>query len=130
MNVCAWILIYFIFKPNIHGYLLLTLLLSACTGLWLLIGSAQQYVGLSGSLHGLFGYFAMQEYLCKRKGAGLMVLCLLCKVSYENLFQPSGVTERLIELPIAYDSHLFGALSGLLLALLWHLYQCHTNRSE
>ncbi len=118
MNLAGFVVIALIFRPSLTSYLLSTLILSVLVGLNLLGSDYQQYVGLSGVLHGLFGLYAAREALNGRRSSWLLVVGLALKVGYELLVDPNTSTAQLIDAPVAYEAHLIGALAGLTLALL------------
>ncbi len=110
--------------------LLPLLLTSIAVGVGNLFSDMHIYVGLSGTLHGLFGYYALRERLQGRKSSGLLVLGLLGKIAWEFSFGVSSVTSGLIEARVAIESHLFGATSGLLLAYLSNLSDSLNNKES
>lgn len=77
------------------------------------------YVGLSGVLHGLFAYFALQETLNGRKSSWLLVVGVMAKVIWELTMGASSSTSELINARVAVESHLFGMLSGFIFAALY-----------
>ncbi|OEF04019.1 rhombosortase [Vibrio genomosp. F10] len=122
MNLIGLWFIGFIFKPNLRTLLLPLLLTSMAVGIGNLFTDMQIYVGLSGSLHGLFGYYALRESLHGRKSSGLLVFGLMAKIVWEFSFGASTMTSDLIDARVAIESHLFGAVSGLSLAYFSHWY--------
>ncbi len=76
----------------------------------------QFYVGLSGTLHGLFAYYALNEALNGRRSSWLLVLGVIGKVGWEQWFGASASTAELIGARIATEAHLAGLVGGLLLA--------------
>ena len=92
--------------------------ISLVTGLALLLSSIQIYVGLSGTLHGLFGLFALREALNGRKSSWLLVLGLVAKIAWEQLIGPSSTTGELINARVAIEAHLAGALAGGSMAIV------------
>lgn len=127
MNLAGLWVICYLFRPRPFDLILALFLCSLGVGLLNLTTTMQGYVGLSGVLHGLFGYFALREYLPskshlpRRKSSGLLVLGLLAKIAWEQSMGAPESTSALIEAPVAIDAHLFGAGTGLLLALVMHL---------
>jgi rhomboid family GlyGly-CTERM serine protease len=117
MNLAALWLISLIFKPSVKVLLLLMIAISLVIGLGLLASDIQRYVGLSGTLHGLFAYFAAQELLVQgRRSSGLLVLGVAGKVIWEQIFGPSHTSMALIEAPVATQAHLIGLIAGLIFA--------------
>ena len=96
------------------------LVISLVTGVALLFSSIQIYVGLSGTLHGLFGLFALSEALNGRRSSWLLVLGLIAKIAWEQLIGPSSTTGELINARVAIEAHLAGAIAGGFMAMaLW-----------
>lgn len=75
----------------------------------------QSYVGLSGTLHGLFGAFALTEALTGRRSSWLLVGGLVAKIAWEQ-FMGFCYDGTLINARVAIEAHLIGAIGGLLLA--------------
>jgi rhomboid family GlyGly-CTERM serine protease len=119
MNALGVVLIGLIFTPTARLYFISTLILSVLIGFCLLNSHYQQYAGLSGVLHGLFGLLALKEALAGRRSSWLLVAGLVAKVAYEMILTPDSATAALIEAPIAYDAHMYGALLGLTFSLVW-----------
>jgi len=75
--------------------------------------TTQYYVGLSGYLHGLFVYCCLLEINKGMKGSWLLLLGVSLKIGYENIYGASHEMSELINVSIATDAHLFGALIAL-----------------
>lgn len=118
MNLAGLWVISFIFKPSAKSLLLALSVVSICVGILNLFSDMTSYVGLSGVLHGLFAYFALLEVLHGRKSSGLLVLGVIAKVSWEITMGAPQSTSELIQARVAVEAHLFGLISGLLLAWL------------
>ena len=76
------------------------------------------YAGLSGILHSLLAYGAVIDIRRGEKTGWLLLTGLTIKLAYEILVGPSSETEKLIDAAVAYEAHLLGFISGLLLALV------------
>ncbi|WP_162063167.1 rhombosortase [Vibrio taketomensis] len=116
MNIAALWIIAFIFRPSAKSYAILLVLLSVSVGIGILFTPIQGYVGLSGTLHGLFAFYALREALQGRKSSWLLVLGVIVKVLWEHLGGSPISTAEMIEAPLAIEAHLIGVLSGLLFA--------------
>ncbi|HEY4973764.1 MAG TPA: hypothetical protein VII41_09155, partial [Steroidobacteraceae bacterium] len=84
-------------------------------GLWLLRPAVDWYLGASGVLHGAWAAGACAMY---RRGDGIgaaLLLLLIVKLVYE---QQSGASLFNADLPLVGAAHLYGALGGMLAALL------------
>ncbi|EFP97349.1 rhombosortase [Vibrio caribbeanicus] len=120
MNVVGLWIITSIFRPSPLLLLLNVIVISIAVGLLNFLSSMYSYVGLSGVLHGLFASFALNEALNGRKSSWLLVVAVLIKVAWESIMGGSDTTSEWIQARIAVESHLYGALSGLILAGIAH----------
>lgn len=96
---------------------LVVLSLGVSLGLWLWVPELARYVGLSGVLHGLF---VLGLWPQARQGDRIAWVCLLylaAKLIYEVMAGAPVSDELAIGGKVITESHLFGALSGLLYAL-------------
>ncbi|AWL11608.1 Rhomboid protease [Saliniradius amylolyticus] len=102
------------------GGLLLRFMLCAlgCTlGLFWFVENMLWYVGLSGALHGLFAWGAVQDIRYGLKSGWLLLAGLIAKLAYEQWFGASADISRWINAAVATDAHLFGALAGFMIVL-------------
>ncbi|MEC7940737.1 MAG: rhombosortase [Pseudomonadota bacterium] len=127
MNLAGLWIISYLFQPTRKQLISALALISLVTGLALLLSSIQIYVGLSGTLHGLFGLFALREALNGRKSSWLLVLGLFTKVAWEQLIGPSSTTGELINARVAIEAHLAGALVGGSMAIISFLIDKKAN---
>ena len=118
MNLAGLWIISYLFQPTRKQLISALALISLVTGLALLLSSIQVYVGLSGTLHGLFSLFALREALNGRKSSWLLVLGLVAKIAWEQLVGPSSTTGELINARVAIEAHLAGALTGGSMAMV------------
>ena len=91
----------------------------------LYFGSAQihAYVGLSGLLHAMLMLGAVKDIQLKQRGGYLLFAGLLLKVVYEQWQGPDSDLATLIAANVAIDAHLYGVISGLIIAALYWLLQ-------
>ena len=118
MNLAGLWIISYLFQPTRKQLISALILISLVTGLALLLSSIQVYVGLSGTLHGLFGLFALREALNGRQSSWLLVLGLVAKIAWEQLVGPSSTTGELINARVAIEAHLAGTLTGGSMAII------------
>ena len=118
MNLAGLWVITFIFKPSEKSLLVILLVTSLAVGLLNFFSDMTSYVGLSGVLHGLFAYFALQEALRGRNSSWLLVVGVIAKVTWELTVGASQSTSDIIQARVAVESHLFGVISGLILAFM------------
>ena len=129
MNLAGLWIISYLFQPNKKQLLSALLLISLVTGFALLLSSIQIYVGLSGTLHGLFGLFALREALNGRNSSWLLVFGLIAKIAWEQFVGPSSTTGELINARVAIEAHLAGALAGGFMAVVLFVTNRQTNQS-
>ncbi|MCG9598031.1 rhombosortase [Vibrio sp. Isolate25] len=132
MNLAGLWVITYLFKPRVTSLLCVLFVISLSVGVLNLTTSMTSYVGLSGVLHGIFAYYALLESLQGRKGSWLLVIGVLAKVGWEMTMGASQSTSELINARVAVESHLFGALAGLVLAFVTTKlnFQTTLNRSQ
>ncbi|MGF1849556.1 rhombosortase [Vibrio lentus] len=129
MNLAGLWIISYLFQPNKKQLLSALLFISLVTGFALLLSSIQIYVGLSGTLHGLFGLFALREALNGRNASWLLVFGLIAKIAWEQFVGPSSTTGELINARVAIEAHLAGALAGGFMAVVLFITNRQTNQS-
>lgn len=125
MNAAALLL-----AANLHAkylsstnQILLVLVLCVLTSLGIYLGSTYlvDYVGLSGVLHGLFVAGACKDIQEKEKTGYILLLAIVIKVVYEQVFGASDSVASMINAPVATDAHLWGAISGLAVFALFYV---------
>lgn len=120
MNAAALTVFCFIFKDILNPKKLWLLLfsISLLTGSFLLLSAMQSYVGLSGVLHGLFIWAAIEDIKQQRNTGWLLLIGVLAKIAWEQYFGASTSTISLINAKVATEAHLIGALNGGMLQLV------------
>jgi len=118
MNLAALWIIAFIFRPSVRSYATLLLLISIGVGIGILYTPIQHYVGLSGTLHGLFAYYALREALQGRLSSWVLVIGVIVKVVCELTVGSPISTAEMINARVAVEAHLFGVVNGILFALV------------
>ncbi|WED22600.1 rhombosortase [Vibrio sp. JC009] len=116
MNMAALWVMGFLFKPSAKSLLSLLVLLSAVVGCALLATEIDIYAGLSGTLHGLFAFYAAIEVSRGLRSSWLLILGVIAKVGYEQVFGAQESTAKLIEASVAIDAHLAGCIAGVIAA--------------
>ncbi|MFT6267567.1 MAG: rhomboid family GlyGly-CTERM serine protease [Alphaproteobacteria bacterium] len=81
------------------------------------------YVGMSGVLHGLFAWGVAIDIHLKRKTGYLLLIGLIIKLVDEQFFASSSFMANLIEVGVAIDAHLYGAIIGLILGVISILFK-------
>tara|TARA_R110002126_G_scaffold262148_1_gene405013 strand:+ start:695 stop:1300 length:606 start_codon:yes stop_codon:yes gene_type:complete len=75
----------------------------------------QQYVGLSGVLHGILFFGALLDIKTGKTGGLLLTLGILAKVAYEQYQGPDPELGQLINATVAIEAHLYGVIGGAIL---------------
>lgn len=123
LNVSAMLLLL-----ALHGKLYqtksYTLLFFTCAfvtslGLYLFSPNIEQYVGLSGVLHGVFVFGAIMDIKHKDKTGYLLFIGVWLKIIHEQIVGASAEVAKLIGANVAIDAHLWGAVAGLFFSLLY-----------
>ena len=137
MNALALAIITFIFRLHFSArpYSFLLLTLAAAVGLGIFISDIEWYAGLSGVLHGLFGWGAVRDIQARQKGGWLLLAGLAGKIGWEQFFGGSASSAALIGARVAVEAHLAGALAGFAVALLTgyltrHKHQAFTGKEN
>lgn len=126
MNALALAIITFIFRAHFSArpYSYLLVLLASAVGLGIFASDIMWYAGLSGVLHGLFGWGAVRDIQTRYQGGWLLLLGLAGKIGWEQLFGGAASSAALIGARVATEAHLAGALTGVVFAVLAkRLYQ-------
>ncbi|OBT16059.1 rhombosortase [Vibrio sp. UCD-FRSSP16_10] len=118
MNLAGLWVICYLFNAKVKPLILAMLTLSFSIGCGLLFTHTHIYYGLSGILHGLFAFFACQEIINGRRSSCFLLLGLAIKLLAENTGLVTLGTAELINARVSTESHLIGAISGLVIALL------------
>lgn len=77
------------------------------------------YLGLSGTLHGLFAWGVVADIRKGDKTGYLLLLGLIGKLAWEAFAGASSSTEEFIGSKVLTSSHLYGAIWGGLLATIY-----------
>ena len=85
---------------------------------WLLNPELYWYVGMSGLLHGLLVAGIIARLRTLDVETGILMLLLVAKIGYEQFNGPVPGSEATSGGPVVVDAHLYGALGGVLSALL------------
>lgn len=108
------------YRPLLFIKIFLWCSLGTSIGIYCLSPYLIWYVGLSGTLHGLFVWGACMDLIKGLKSGWILLAGIGAKLTYEQLFGGSPEVAELIGASVAVDAHLYGAVSGLLLfAIMW-----------
>jgi rhomboid family GlyGly-CTERM serine protease len=89
-----------------------------------------QYVGLSGVLHGLFIWGAIEDIKAKERTGYLLLLGILLKIAHEQFYGASEDVASLIGANVAINAHLWGAIGGLVAVLILRLFSTSSQISK
>jgi rhomboid family GlyGly-CTERM serine protease len=106
---------YFCARQLLLQWLVFALAISAL--LYLFSTNIYSYVGLSGVLHAMLTLGAIKDVQQREHSGYLLLAGLLAKVAYEQWQGPDAELASLIGADVAIDAHLYGVITGLLLAL-------------
>lgn len=76
------------------------------------------YVGLSGAIHGVFAWGCIRDLENKLLSGWLLLIGLALKVGSEQIFGAGSLMPDLIEATVAVDSHLYGAIIGIVIGVI------------
>ncbi|GAC27708.1 rhombosortase [Brumicola pallidula] len=96
-------------------FLLISVALSLC--LYFFSEGITWYVGLSGAIHGVFAWGCIRDLENKLFSGWLLLIGLALKVGNEQLNGAGSLMPDLIDANVAVDSHLYGAIIGLLIGI-------------
>ena len=77
-----------------------------------------QYVGLSGVLHGIFIWGAIEDIKAKERTGYLLLLGVILKIAHEQYYGASEDVSDLIGANVAIDAHLWGAIGGVIAVMI------------
>ena len=122
LNLSGLAVLYSLFREYLTGWRLpvLMLLLGTAVGLgiWWWCPQTQWYMGLSGALHGLFVWGAVQDIRHRRHSGWLMLLGIVIKLGLDFYSAGESPVAVLIGARVHIESHLIGSVAGLLLGLV------------
>jgi len=122
LNSAGLLLIWFLIGQSyvFSGWIQVTLITVATIDIafWFLNPELYWYVGMSGLLHGLLVAGIMTRLRTLDIETGVLLLLLIAKIGFEQFNGPLPGSEGTSGGPVVVDAHLYGALGGILAALL------------
>ncbi|MBA5761815.1 rhombosortase [Vibrio sp. 404] len=118
MNLAVLWVIAFVFRPSVRSYAALLVIISIGVGIGILYTPIKSYVGLSGTLHGLFAYYALREALQGRMSSWILVAGVVTKIIWELTVGSPISTAEIINARVAVEAHFLGVINGILFALV------------
>ena len=89
-----------------------------------------QYVGLSGVLHGLFIWGAIEDIKAKERTGYLLLLGILLKIAHEQFYGASEEVASLIGANVAINAHLWGAIGGVIAMFILKLMDTKAQKTK
>jgi len=125
LNLAALIMLWalhghFYTVKNYTGVFLFSAL-SCSLGLFFFDTKLQEYVGLSGVLHGIFVFGAVMDIKQGDKTGYLLFIGVWLKIAHEQVYGASSDVINLIGANVAVNAHLWGAIGGLLFSAIYLL---------
>lgn len=122
LNAAGLLLVWYLVSSSFSTaqWLLVTLLVLAGVdaGLWFLEPQLVWYVGLSGLLHGLLAAGIVAGFRPGRIDLLVLGLLVTAKLVYEQLVGPLPGSEQSSGGAVIVASHLYGAITGVIAAML------------
>jgi len=119
LDLVAWILIFLLGRAwlSVADWIvsLVVCCLAVSAGLYWFSPEIGVFGGLSGALHGLFALMALQQLRAGDRLGWLLLLLVTLKLLYEGRYGGTPGTSELIGVPVAAQTHLYGALGGIAL---------------
>ncbi len=127
VNVAVGALVVAALGRHLGPWVFLLCAAGTTAGLFLFSLGVKWYAGLSGVLHGLIVYGALEAWRRDRRWIWLAAIALVAlKVSLEEWRGAPGGLAELVGAPIVVRAHLYGAISGALAFVL--LYRPRRSR--
>jgi len=89
-----------------------------------------QYVGLSGILHGLFIWGAIEDIKAKEQTGYLLLIGVILKIAHEQYYGASADVAELIGANVAINAHLWGAIGGVIAAIILMFLNLSNKKSS
>ncbi len=124
LNLAGLWVVWFLFKERLAGkfgwWVVIVSILTMDLGFWFRDTELGWYVGLSGLLHGFFTAAAFDEFWRGVKGGVWLLVGVVAKLVYEQAFGALPMTAEASGGPVWVNSHLYGAIGGLIAAITWN----------
>jgi len=122
INSVGLLLVWFLVGRNHslrHWLIILVLTLAFMdSAFWFLNTELYWYVGISGMLHGLLAAGLVARFPDIDTETVILVVLMIVKISWEQWNGPVPGSETTSGGPVVVDAHLYGAVGGLIAALL------------
>lgn len=135
LNLCGLLLLHYFFHDVMSLRVWLTALLIEFAGVGLVLywfnPDLYRYVGISGALHGFFIVALVLSFRQTPVLNGLIIALVIGRLTWEQLpGYDVNYLQRHIHGSVLVDAHLYGAIFGLLTALLFKPWDNRWAREE
>jgi rhomboid family GlyGly-CTERM serine protease len=89
----------------------------------------EQYVGLSGVLHGIFIWGAIEDIKAKERTGYLLLVGVILKIAHEQYYGASEDVASLIGASVAINAHLWGAIGGVIAVMILFMIKSFTKKN-
>jgi rhomboid family GlyGly-CTERM serine protease len=121
MNLLGMWLVWYLFVADSPPYwcarIFLPLVIGTSAGLWLFSPDLIWYRGLSGVLHGLISWALLRRRSSEPLLSNILLVGLAVKIGWEQWFGPMPGSESMANGHVIVASHLYGALTGVVVWL-------------
>ncbi|MCV2885378.1 rhombosortase [Aestuariibacter sp. AA17] len=108
-----WKIHYFHYSTLKYSLVWLISSLFTTVGIFLFSQDLHWYVGMSGTLHGIFVWGALSDITKGLKSGWLLLVGVVGKLIYEQTVGADAAIASLIDANVAVDAHLYGAIGGV-----------------
>lgn len=134
MNLAGLWILAFVFErveePLIGFISIIILALGISLGLMIFSSNIGWYVGFSGVLHGLIVLGALASFHNEPRTATLLLVGVSTKLLWEQFFADAHAMESTIGGMVVYDAHLYGAITGALIATILKMFFLSRRNTE
>jgi rhomboid family GlyGly-CTERM serine protease len=117
--ILLWALHGEYYRPSSYVAVLFCCSLGCTVGIYVFAEQLHWYVGLSGALHGMFIWGAYHDIHNKLVSGWILFASVWLKILYEQIAGPSEEMATLINAHVATEAHLFGAITGTFIILMF-----------
>jgi rhomboid family GlyGly-CTERM serine protease len=120
--VMLWVLHGHFYTIKNYSFIFMVSAIICAIGIHWFSLDIDQYVGLSGVLHGLFIWGAIEDIKAKERTGYLLLLGILLKIAHEQVYGASEDVASMIGANVAINAHLWGAIGGVVAVLILRLF--------
>jgi len=128
--IMLWALHGHFYTIKTYSYVFIVSAIICAIGIHWFSLDINQYVGLSGVLHGLFIWGAIEDIKAKERTGYLLLLGILLKIAHEQFYGASEDVASLIGANVAINAHLWGAIGGVIAILMLKIVATVSQKSR